>query len=372
MSKNYYEILWVEKSASEDEIKKAYRKLAMQYHPDRHSGDKAMESKFKEINEAYGVLWDSQKRREYDTYWKVWGWSPFWSGWWFSSAWFDVDLGDIFENFFGWWFSSWWSSRRKKASSSRWEDLEYNLKIDLETSIYGWKKTIRFNKNIECDECHGEWWTWKSTCNQCSWTWYVKHRQQTMFWIIEQTVVCDKCDWTWEKLEHICHKCSWKKRIRKDHEIELEIPAWIDDWMVIKLTWEWNDWVKSSAWDLYVKFRVDLEEKWLKRDWVNLYYDLDIDVIEAILWTEKEINFPIIWKRTIKIDAWTQVWTIIKLNWDWVKHIDKDRKWDLFINLNIVIPNRLNQKEREKYEEIAKEKKINFLNKKWIFEQIFG
>ena len=104
--------------------------------------------------------------------------------------------------------------------------------------------------------------------------------------------------------------------------------------MVIKISWEWNDWIKSSSWDLYVKFSVDLSEKNLTRKGYDLHYDLEIDVLEAILWTVKELNIPVIWKRSIKIDAWTQFWSIIKMSWDWVKHIDKDKKWDLFIALN--------------------------------------
>lgn len=370
-SKNYYEILWVEKTSTEEEIKKAYRKLAMQYHPDRHAWDKQMEAKFKEINEAYSVLWDSWKRREYDTYGRVWWGNPFWWSGGFSSAWFDVDLWDIFETFFWGWFSQ-WSHRRKKSSSVSGEDLEYKLNIDLQTSIYWWKKTIKFSKMTLCDSCDWEWWSGKTTCRTCNWSWYVRHRQQTVFWVIEQTWVCDNCSWTGESFETICQKCNWNKRIKKEIELELDIPAWIDDGMIIKMKWEWNSWVKSQDWDLYIKFSVDLEEKWLKRDWVNLYFDLEIDLIESVLWTQKEVNIPIIWKRTIEIEAWTQVWTIIKLHWDWVKYIDKDKKWDLFINLEIKIPKKLSAKERELYEQIAHEKKINFINKKWIFEKLFG
>ena len=371
MSKNYYEILWVEKTASEEEIKKAYRKLAMQYHPDRHAGDKTMEAKFKEINEANSVLSDSQKRREYDTYWRVWGgWNPF--GGWFSSQGFDVDLWDLFENFFWGWFNQWWSRARKKSSSQRGEDLEYKLDLDLQTSIYGWKKTIKFSKNVSCETCDWDGWTGKKTCSTCGGSGYVKYRQQTMFGTIEHTWVCETCHGEGETIEHICSKCNWKKRIRVEHSIDLDIPAWIENGMIIKMQWEWNDWIKSWAWDLYIKFSVNLKEKNLTRKWVDLYFDLEIDVVEAILGTKKEITIPVIGKRTIEIEAGTQVWTVIKISWDWVKYIDKDKKWDLFINLNISIPKKLNSKERALYEEIAKENKINIKNKKWIFEQIFG
>lgn len=366
MQKNYYELLWLTKWATVDEIKKAYRKKAMEHHPDRW-GDAEV---FKEINEAYSVLSDENKKREYDTYGRVWG-NPF--GWWNSGFWWfgwvDVDLWDIFESFFGWWGSS---RSRKKSSNISWEDLEYRLKIDLKTSIIWWKTTLKYDKYIKCDDCWQDWWTWKQTCSDCHWTWYVKYRQQTMFWTIEHTGVCEKCNWAWETIEHVCKTCHWNKRIKKSVSYDIEIPAWIDDGMVIKISWEWNDWIKSSSWDLYVKFSVDLSEKNLTRKGYDLHYDLEIDVLEAILWTLKELNIPVIWKRSIKIDAWTQFWSIIKMSWDWVKHIDKDKKWDLFIALNIKIPKKLSETEREFYENLAKEKKINFSNKKWIFEKIFG
>lgn len=365
-NKDYYNTLWVEKWATDDEIKKAYRKLAMQYHPDRNNWDKEAESKFKEINEAYSVLSDAWKRRQYDTYWTVWNGG--FSGGGFS---WDFDISDIFNSFFnGWeWFSG--SRTRKRQTSFRWEDLEYILKIDLETSIYGWTQKIKFDRMETCEDCKWEWWSNKKQCSDCGWGWYVKYRQQSVFWVIEHTWVCEKCEGTWEIMEHVCATCKWKKRLKKSTELEVKIPAWIDHGMIIKMTSEWNDGINTKAkGDLYVKFKVSLEEKWLKRDWEDLYYDLELDVLEAILWCDKEIVIPIIWKRTIKIAAWTQVWTVIKIAGDWVKYIDKDSKWDLFINLDIKIPKKLWKEERELYEQIAKEKSLK-VGWKGIFDKLF-
>lgn len=366
-NKDYYSILWVEKTCSAEEIKKAYRKLAMQYHPDRNGWDKEAENKFKEINEAYWVLSDDQKRKQYDMFWTAWN---SWFGWFWG--WVEFDISDIFDSFFNWWgwFSS--SSRtRKRQTSFRWEDLEYSLKIDLETSIYWWKQKIKFARMETCYDCYWEWGSGKKSCGDCHGSWYVKHRQQSIFWVIEHTWVCEKCEWTWEVFEKICNKCSWKKRIKKDVELDIDIPAWIDDGMIIKITWEWNHGVNTKATgDLYVKFKVNLEEKSLKRDWVDLYYDLEVDVVEAIMWCDKEINIPILWKRTVKISAWTQVWTVIKLASDWVKHIDRDSKWDLFINIEIIIPKKLSSKEKDLYEQIAKERKLDVWWK-GIFDKLF-
>ena len=142
--------------------------------------------------------------------------------------------------------------------------------------------------------------------------------------------------------------------------------------MIIKMTDEWNSWVGTKAcWDLYIKFNVPTEEKGLKRDGENLYYTIEVDVIEAILGTKKEINIPIIWKRTIEIKSGTQDWAVIKISDDWVKHIQSDEKGDLFLTVKIKIPKKLSKLERSHYEAIAKEKKLN-VNHWWVFEKLFS
>ena len=366
-----YKTLWIEKTASKDEIKKAYRKLAMKYHPDRNNGNKEAETKFKEINEAYSTLSDDGKRQQYDTFWSS-GWAAWWNpfGGGGFGGWVDVDLGDIFESFFGWGFgwSRWWQTR----TEFKWEDLEYKLIIGLKTSIYWGKEKISFSKLEWCNACNGEWWKGKKSCHTCHGTWKVTYTTQSIFWKIQQTWVCESCSGTGESFENICWDCRWEKRKKVTKDIELDIPAGIDSGMIIKMTWEGNDGVGTKiSWDLFVKFQIELEEKWLVRDWVNLYYILEIDIIEAILWTKKDISIPVIWKRNIEIKAWTTHWTRIKINSDWVKHIDSESKWDLFIDIEIKIPKKLWKRERELYEEIAKEKKIN-VNSGWVFNKLFG
>ena len=365
-NKDYYEILWISRQASEEEIKKAYRKLAMQYHPDRNKWDKASEEKFKEVNEAYSVLSDVSKRKQYDTYGSVW-WNSGFS--WFS---WDVDISDIFESFFWGGFSS--QSSRRKTSERRWEDLEYNLKIDLKTSIYWAKQKISFEKYEWCDVCEWVGWKWKKSCETCKGSGYVRYRQESFFWVIEQTAPCDTCSWSGETFEHICSACKWQKRVSMKKELEIEIPAWIDDAMVIKISWEWNAWVGTKQkWDLYVRVSIDLEEKWLTRKWNNLYYTLELDLLDAILWTQLEVNIPILWKRKLKIATGTQFGTKIRLPEDGVKHINRDQKGDLIINLDIHIPKKLSKKEKELYEKIALEKgKRSSSEEGGVFSKLFG
>jgi molecular chaperone DnaJ len=362
-----YSILWVEKTATKEEIKKAYRKLAMQHHPDRNAWDKESEEKFKKINTAYEILSDDEKRRSYDMFWSTSGaGNPF--EWGFS--WVDVDLWDIFDSFFGWWFSS---ETRRRRSESPGENLQYNLDIDLKTSIFWWKEKIEFNKKETCKTCNGEWWKGKKTCPRCNWKWQVISVTQSIFWTIQQTSICPDCRGSGEVFEEVCSECHWEKRVLIKKEITIDIPAWIDDGMVIKINGEWNDWIWTKAkWDLYIKFGVPDEEKWLKRDGYNLHYNIEVEIPEAVLWARKEVNIPIIWKRKIEVKAWTQNANIIKIANDWVKHIDSDRKWDLFIEITIKIPKKLTKNEKRLYEWLAKERNIEVLSDKWVFEKIFG
>lgn len=370
MARDYYEILGLQKWASSEEIKKAYRKLAMQYHPDRNQGNKEAEAKFKEIGEAYGTLSDAGKKQSYDMYGSAGGgWNPFWGGGWFQAE----DLWDIFSSFFGGGF--WGQSRgwARRSSERRGEDLEYDLHIDLKTSIYGGKDTLEFNKREYCESCDGAGWSGKKTCSTCNWHGQVTQTSQSPFWVIQQTRTCPDCNGSGEEFSKICSECHGEKRVVKKQKLDIDVPAGIDDEMVIKLTGEGNAGVGTkAAWDLYVRFHVSPQEKWLTRDGVDLHYDLEIDFVQAVLGTKIEVNIPIIGKRIVSIDAGTQHWSTLKISGDGVKYIDRDAKWDLLIHIHIPTPTKLSKTERELYENLAKEKKLNVNSKKWVFEKIFG
>lgn len=372
MARDYYEVLGLEKGAGEDEIKKAYRKLAMQYHPDRNQGDSEAEAKFKEIWEAYGTLSDAGKRQQYDMFGSTgWaGWNPFW-GW---GGWFQAeDLWDIFNSFFGGGFSGQSGWGRRRTSERRGEDIEYDLHIDLKTSIYGGKDVIEFHKREHCRHCEWNGWSGKQTCATCKWQGQVVQTSQSPFGVIQQTRTCPDCNGSGESFEHICSECQGEKRELIKKKIDIDIPAGIDDGMVIKLTGEGNEWIwTKAAGDLYVRFYVQTEEKWLTRDGVDLHYDLEIDYVEAVLGTTREVNIPVIWKRSISIDAGTQAESTLKISGDGVKHIERDSKWDLLIHIHIPIAKKISKTEREILEKLAHEKKINVNSKKGVFEKLFG
>lgn len=369
MAQDFYDLLWVSKNSTSDEIKKAYRKKAMELHPDRHWWDKQKEEEFKKINEAYSVIWDPQKKANYDKFWSAeWMWWGF-SWWWFNA---DFDISDIFESFFWWQFNSWNQSRRK--ASENWEDLEMNFKLDFSEAIFGWKRQLKYDKKIICDICAWTWaksWTKPNVCPTCHWTWQVKRRTQSFFWVIEQASACPTCHWSGQTIENPCEKCKWHKRIDKKIEKEIDIPAWIDDWMSIKLKGEWNEWANWKNWDLYITFRVPDSFEWLNREDDNLHYELFIDPIEAVIWSKSKKKIPLLWERLVEIKPWTQNEEILRFKWDWVKNISRDQKWDLFIHLKIKIPTHLSKKERELYEELAREKWIDHADHKWLFSKIF-
>ena len=364
----YYSLLEVEQTSTKDEIKRSYRKLAMKYHPDRNKWDKEAEAKFKQINEAYGVLSDDAKRRSYDTYGKAGaGWNPF--GWWAQG--FDVDLWDIFSSFFGG-QAGWWRRRANPNAETRWEDVETYVQIELGTAIQWWKKNITYNVLKTCHTCSWVGWEKKTTCQKCSGQGYVTYTKQSMFGVVQQTWVCDECHGSGENFEELCEMCNGQKRVSTRVDYELDIPVGIDDGMVIKIEWEWNDGINTKAkWALYIKFKVEQEYKWLKRDGIDLHYNHEIHVLEAILGTTKEIIVPILGKRTIEVKSGTQVGTIAKTAWAGIKDVQYDRRGDLFVHLDIKIPKKLSKVDREIYTKLAYDKKINVHNHTGILEKLF-
>ncbi|MCH2188200.1 J domain-containing protein [Candidatus Gracilibacteria bacterium] len=361
-----YNILELQKGASKDEIKKAYRKLAMKYHPDRNAGDKEAEKKFKEINEAYQVLGDDAKRQQYDTFGSTGGGSGFG-----GAGGVNVDISDIFESFFGGGMGG--NRNTQRSQEVRGEDLEYMMHIDLKTSIYGGKQNITLEREITCDTCDGVGGKNKTTCRECGGSGFVTHTQQSVFGTIQQRVTCQSCHGTGETFEEICETCRGTKRVTKKQELEIDIPAGIDHGMVIKINGEGNHGIGTKAHgDLYIKFQVQNEEKGLSRDGNDLYYTLQIDVVEAVLGTTKEITLPILGKRKIEVPSGTSHGNILTLVGDGVKDVSRDHKGDLHITFEIKIPQKLSKTERELYESLAKEKKINVHNKKGVLEKLFG
>ncbi len=374
MSQDFYNLLWVDKNASPEELKKAYRKKAMELHPDRHGGDKEKEAEFKRVNEAYATLSDTQKRANYDRYGSADGPTGFSGG--FGGQGFgggvEFDMGDIFESFFWQGFGGGSRGWKKKRDESG-EDIETQIRLTFADAIFGTKKTISLNKKIVCHICHGSGakeWSKPKPCTTCHGSGHVRTRSQTFFWVVEQTAICPACHGTGEVIENVCDKCRGEKRINVKEDKEITVPAGIDNEMTVKLTGEGNEWTNGRNGDLYITFFVPDSFEWLKRDDMDLHYAIAIDPIEAVLGIKKKLKIPVIGERTIEIDSGTQHGETIKLKWDGVKHIQKDIKGDLIITIHISIPKKLSKKEHELYMSLAKEKKLD-INEKGFLGKLF-
>lgn len=361
MAKEYYDLLGVSENASAEEIKKAYRKRAMECHPDRHAWDKEKELEFKKINEAYSVLSDPQKKANYDRFWSAeWMGGFGWFGWGFDAS----DLGDIFSQFFGGWFGGWRNRRRADIG----EDIEIRMKISLEDAIRGVSRKIEYDKFSPCEICHGKWGSTK-TCETCHGSGTIRERIQSVFGVMEQSRTCPTCQGTGEEITQSCETCHGNKKIKTKIEKTIEVPAGIEDGMSIKMRDEGHE-GRDGTGDLYITFMVPNEEAGLTRKGANLHYTIKISPAEAVLGVEKNINIPIIGKKDIQIKKWTQAGEEIIFRSEWLARLDGGRTWDLIIHIAVEIPTRLSADQKKLYEALLLSEWEK--PKKWWLEEILG
>lgn len=356
IKKDYYKLLWVDENASDDDIKKAFRKLAMKYHPDKWWD----QEKFKEINEANQVIWDPQKRKQYDAY-RKWGFGWF-DFWWFQNwgfqGWFDVwDIFDMFGDVFGWWA---WGWRRSRKDPSRGDDLVVNLTISFEESYKWVNKEISYARHVTCNDC---WWKWvdkdsqKNVCSVCQWRWVVANVQRTPFWAMQIQTTCNACKWEGYSDSKPCKSCNWIWLHKKDEKIKITIPSGINNWDHMKVPWMWNYWrYWWEAWDLYVKILISWSSKF-KRSWNDMLVEVEINLFQAVLWGEISIDHPD-GKINVKIPKWLQVNQSIRVGWKgFGKWGIMGNKWDLVVQPKIIIPKKLSKDEEKLWKE------LNNLNK---------
>lgn len=361
----YYAILEIERTATQEEIKRAYKKKAMELHPDRHGGDKTKEAEFKKVNEAYSTLSDEQKKAHYDrfgtTEWMGgmgWGFGGF--QWGFDAG----DLGDIFSQFFGGGFGG---AGRKHADIG--EDIEIRMNISLEDAIRGNTRKVDFKRRTPCSVCDGKWGK-TITCDTCRGAGQVRERMQTVFGTMEQTRACSTCGGTGEKITEKCGTCHGKKYEDSSIKKDIDIPAGIENGMSIKMRSEWHGGRDGNG-DLYITFEVPDREWGLERDGADLHYTVKLSPAEATLGVKLDIEIPILWKKSLKIESGTQGGEILKFRDEWLARLDRrGLKWDLLIHYEIDIPTKLSTDEKKLYSallEIQSGKKME----KWFFESIF-
>ncbi len=358
--RDYYEILGVSKNTSAEDIKKAYRKLAMQYHPDRNPGNKEAEAKFKEATEAYEVLKDDDKKAAYDRY----GHQAQGHGGFGSQGFDGFDFNDIFSNFSDI-FGEMGSGRRsgkKRSASQRGSDVRYNLEISLEESFRGCNETISFAIPVICDSCNGSGSQNNekpSTCHACNGS--GKVRMQQGFFIVERT--CTTCHGTGQIIKNPCKKCNGEGRVNKEKSLTVKIPAGVEEGSRIRLAGEGEAGVLGGpSGDLYVFISIRKHQFFIRRD-DNIYFEMPIRFTTAALGGSVEIPTIDGTKTKLQIPEGSQSGDQIRLKSKGMSVINSGgRRGDMFVKINIETPVRLSTEEREllqKLDKLLQDKKSN-------------
>ncbi|MEK9185080.1 MAG: molecular chaperone DnaJ [Patescibacteria group bacterium] len=358
MTKDYYSILGIEKNASKDDIKKAFRKLAHEYHPDKKTGN---EAKFKEVNEAYIVLSDETKRKQYDTYGsnfdgaEGFDQSQGFGGFDFSQFTqngsgngFEFDLGDIFGEFFGG-----RSTNSQKATRGR--DISIDIEVSFEDSIFGTERAILLSKNAKCDTCNGNGakpGSGMKTCDTCNGKGKIHEARRSFMGNFSTVRTCTSCHGSGEIPKEKCSTCRGAGIIRKQEEIKVKIPAGINNGEMIRLTGAGEAVLGGTSGDLYIKIHIKRHSVFHKEGH-NLIMDMRIKLSSALLGEEISVK-TLDGDIKVKIPEGVSHGEILRVKGRGVP-IDKNRRGDLMIKITIDLPHRLSKSAIKLIEELKKE-----------------
>ena len=353
--RDYYEVLGVSKGATPDEIKKAYRQLAKKYHPDLNPDNKEAEAKFKEANEAYEILSDSDKKEKYDrfgfagvdpSYGAGQGGGGFGGFGGFDGG-MDFDLGDLFGSFFGGFGGG--GGRSNPNAPRRGSDIQTNIYISFEEAAKGCKKTVEFQKIEVCDECSGSGAAKGSspqTCPDCNGRGQINVQQRTPFGTISTSKPCQRCGGKGTFNPNPCTRCKGAGRIRRSVKQEINIPAGIDDGQIFTVRNQGNAGANGGpAGDLRVGVIVK-PHPFFERDGYNVWYDVKVSFVQAAL--GDKLRVPTLDGQVEYIlPAGTQPGDIFKLKGRGIQVLNSTRRGDQLIRVNIEVPKNLNDKQKE-------------------------
>ena len=356
--KDYYEVLGVSKTATDEEIKRAFRKLAKQYHPDnKQTGD---EAKFKEVGEAYAILSDPQKRRQYDQF----GHQAFtnngnagFSG--FSAD--DIDLGDIFNEIFGGGFSGFSSfsgfggrsgARTTTKRPRKGADSLVTVTLDFLEAINGCKKTITLDLNEKCDSCGGEGGFDEKSCPTCGGSGKIISEQRSLFGVFQTQTTCNTCGGTGRVFKKACTECNGTGNVRKKKEIEVTIPEGVDTGYQLRISGKGSAGTNGGPnGDIYIEFKVKPHPIFERED-EDIYLTVPLTITEAILGCKKEI--PTLTGNVIlEVKPGTNSGDKVKLKGKGVKKVNSFGKGNMYVVYNVIIPNKLSMSQKRLIKELA-------------------
>lgn len=364
MSKrDYYEVLGVSKTASKDEIKSAYRKIAMKYHPDRNPDNKEAEDKFKEAAEAYEVLSDDDKRAKYDRY----GHQAFGPGG-GQQGFTDInDIfshfsdvfggGSIFDDFFGGGGRRGSGGGRRRSTGTPGSDLRVTLKLKLEEIANGTTKTIKINKFVKCDSCTGsgsEGGSSKKTCPACNGSGEIRNVSRSVFGQFVNIQPCANCNGEGSVIDKPCRKCHGDGRMKTEVTETIEVPAGVSDEMQLSLRGRGNAGLRGGhSGDLLVGFQ-ELEHEHFKRQGSDIVYQLFISFPQAVFGDEVEIP-TLSGKAKLNIDSGTLAGKVLRMAGKGLPNVNdrSQRRGDQLVEVNIIVPKKVNSKEKELLKELA-------------------
>ena len=360
--RDYYEVLGVEKNASDAEIKKAYRKLAMKYHPDQNPGDKTAEEKFKEVNEAYEVLSDAEKKARYDQYgfagvdpnFNPNAGNPFGG---FGGGGFGFgDLGDIFGDFFGGGASS--SARRNGPSKG--QNVVSEIEISFEDAAFGCEREITFGRIEPCATCHGTGCkdgAQPETCSYCHGTGTVRTQQNFMGMTMQSTAACPDCRGTGRIIRTPCSRCRGKGKVRRSHKLMVKFPAGIDDGQTLRVRGEGNTGLNGGpSGDLMVTVSVR-SHPLFTRQGQDVYCEMPITFAQAACGAEVEVP-TLDGKVRYTIGEGTQTGTTFRLKGKGIPYVNGRSRGDQYVTVVVETPTRLTREKKEllrKFEEATSE-----------------
>lgn len=354
--KDYYEVLGVSKTATDEEIKRAFRKLAKQYHPDINK-EPGAEEKFKEIGEAYAVLSDANKRRQYDQF----GHAAFENSGSGGGAGFqgfnmgDIDLEDILGDLFGGGFrgfSGFGGSSRASSRPSKGEDIRVVLNLTFEEAAFGCEKDVKLNLTSECSRCKGKGGFNEKTCRTCGGAGKVLEQAQTIFGYMQTQKTCPDCKGRGKTYETICDECHGKGVVEKVKTLTVTIPEGVDEGYQLRLSGKGNAGLNGGPnGDVFLEFKIK-EHPLFERDGADIYLEVPVTITDATLGCKKEI--PTLYGNIIlEIKAGTQNYTKLKIKGKGIKLPNSISKGNMYAVVNIIIPTKLDRKQKALLQDLA-------------------